>query len=78
MQPHSSRFGETTCFTPPFFCLFIGQVPPPPIPYPPESYEQSTPADPEAQREWLLDHLTTDLQAQGKLNAQSSRMSSEG
>ena len=44
-------------------CLFVGQVPPPPVPHPPEGYEQS-------QREWLLDHLLADLRAQGKLDAQ--------
>ena len=48
-----------------FFCLLVGQVPPPPVPHPPESYQQSPSADPKAQREWLLDHLTADLQAQG-------------
>ncbi len=48
-------------------CLLIGQVPPPPVPHPPES---SSPADPQTQRQWLLDHLTADLQAQGKLDAQ--------
>ena len=50
-------------------CLLVGQVPPP-APHPPESYEQSTPADPQAQRKWLLAHLTADLKAQGKLDAQ--------
>jgi len=53
-----------------FFCLLIGQVPPPPMPHPPESYKESTPADSQAEREWLLDHLFADLQAQGKLDAQ--------
>jgi hypothetical protein len=59
-----------------FLCLVVGQVPPPPVPHPPESYEQSTPADasppadPQAQREWLLSHLVADLRAQGKLDAQ--------
>ena len=59
-----------------FFCLVIGQVPPPPVSHPPESYERSPspndqpPADPQSQREWLLSRLVADLQAQGKLNAQ--------
>jgi hypothetical protein len=57
--------------------LLVGQVPPPPAPRPTESYEQSPsspeqspPADPEAQREWLLAHLIVDMQAQGKYDAQ--------
>ena len=63
-----------------FLCLFVGQVPPPPVPHPPESYERSTPTDespssddPKAQREWLMAHLTAALQAQGKLNAKKHR-----
>ena len=55
-------------------CLLVGQVPPPPVPHPPESYTQSlsdqSPADPQAQREWLLSHLVADLQAQGKYDVQ--------
>ena len=55
-------------------CLLVGQVPPPPVPHPPESYTESPsdqpPADPQAQREWLLSHLTADLQSQGKDDAQ--------
>lgn len=59
-------------------CLLVGQVPPPPIPHPPESYSQSSssdqsPADPQSQREWLLSHLVADLQAQGRLDAQKYR-----
>ena len=49
-----------------FLCLFVGQVPPPPAPQPPEP-------NPTNQREWLLDHLLADLQAQGKLNAQKQQ-----
>jgi len=60
------------------FCLLIGQVPPPPIPQPPDSYRQSSSADelpstPQAQREWLLAHLIVDMQAQGKYDAQKYR-----
>ena len=59
-------------------CLFVGQVPPPPVPHPPETYKESSPsdqppADPKAQREWLLFHLVDDLQAQGKLDDQKYR-----
>ena len=62
-------------------CLLVGQVPQPPVPHPPESYEQSPsypsanqlPADPKAQREWLLAHLVDDLEAQGKLDAHKYR-----
>ncbi len=50
-----------------FLCLLVGQLPPPPVPHPPGS---SSPADPQTQREWLLDHLLTDLRAQGKLTEQ--------
>lgn len=53
-------------------CLFVGQVPPPPVPYKPESDAQSVPST-EDQRKWLLDHLVADLQAQGKLDAQKYR-----
>ncbi len=53
-------------------CLLIGQVPPPPAPYKPEINAQST-EDPKAQRQWLLNHLTSDLRAQGKLDAQKYR-----
>lgn len=58
-----------------FLCLFVGQVPPPPAPYKPESDAPSTPSteDPKAQRKWLVDHLVTDLQAQGKLDAQKQK-----
>ena len=56
-----------------FLCLVVGQVPPPPVPHLPESYEQSSSADSKAQREWLLDHLLADLRAQGKLNAQKQQ-----
>jgi hypothetical protein len=57
--------------------LLVGQVPPP-VPHPPESYKESPaadqpPADPQAQREWLLAHLVDDLEAQGKLDAQKYR-----
>ncbi len=55
-----------------FLYLVIGQVPPPPAPYRPESNAQSS-EDPKAQRQWLLDHLTADLQAQGKLDTQKYR-----
>ena len=55
-------------------CLLVGQVPPPPVPHPPESYTESPsdqpPADPQAQREWLKSHLVADLRSQGKLDAQ--------
>lgn len=51
------------------FFLLVGQLPPPPAPNLPE--KQSPPAnDPEAQRKWLLDHLTADLRAQGRLDTQ--------
>lgn len=56
-----------------FLCLVVGQVPPPPVPYPPESYEQSPSANSQTQREWLLNHLVADLQAQGKLNDQKQQ-----
>jgi hypothetical protein len=59
-----------------FFCLIVGQVPPPPVPHAPESNGKSSPADksrpaddPQAQRKWLLSHITADLQAQGQLDA---------
>ena len=55
-----------------FLCLVVGQVPPPPVPHPPESYESPS-VDSKAQREWLLNHLFADLQAQGKLDAQKQR-----
>jgi hypothetical protein len=51
-------------------CLFVGQIPPPPVPHPPESFKESPSADAKAQREWLLAHLIADLQAQSKLDAQ--------
>ena len=57
-------------------CLLVGQVPPPPVPHPPERYEQpsssagQSPANPQAQRDWILAHLLADMQAQGKLDAQ--------
>ena len=58
-----------------FLCLFVGQVPPPPVPHPPQGFKESSPddqppADPQGQREWLFAHLTADLHSQGKLNAQ--------
>jgi len=53
--------------------MVVGQVPPPPAPLLPDSNAQSPPTDPQAQRKWLLDHLSGDLQAQGKLDAQKSR-----
>ncbi len=58
-----------------FLCLLIGQVPPPPAPFKLDGDAQSTSSseDPKAQRKWLLDHLTADLQAQGKLDAQKYR-----
>jgi len=59
-------------------CLLVGQVPPPPVPQPPDSYSQSPsanelPSTPQAQREWLLAHLIVDMQAQGKYDAQKYR-----
>ncbi len=56
-----------------FLCLLVGQVPPPPVPHPPESYAQSPSVDSKAQRGWLLDHLLADLRAQGKLDAQKQQ-----
>jgi len=52
--------------------MVVGQVPPPPAPLLPESNAQSPPTDPQAQRKWLLEQLSEDLQAQGKLDAQQS------
>jgi len=49
-------------------CMVVGQVPPPPAPSLPDSNAQSSPTDPQAQRKWLFDHLSGDLQAQGKLD----------
>jgi hypothetical protein len=58
-------------------CLFVDQIPPPPAPLLPESNAQSSaesvPADPKAQRKWLLDHLSRELQAQGKIDAQKKQ-----
>jgi len=58
-------------------CLVVGQVPPPPAPLLPESNAQpsaeSAPADPKAQREWLVSHLVADFQVQGKLDAQKKQ-----
>jgi hypothetical protein len=56
-------------------CLLVGQVPPPPVPHPPESYKDSDrpTADPTAQRKWLRDHLVADLRSQGKGDAQKFR-----
>ena len=59
-------------------CLLVGQVPPPPLPHPPESYKESSPndqppADSKGQREWLVAHLVAELQAQGKLDAQKKQ-----
>jgi len=50
--------------------MVVGQVPPPPAPLLPDSNAQSPPTDPQAQRKWLLDHLSGDLRAQGKLDPQ--------
>ncbi len=53
-------------------CLLVGRVPPPPVPqsYCQSSPEDQPPADPKAQRKWLMDHLIADLQSQGKYDAQ--------
>ena len=48
-----------------FLCALIGQVPPPPAP----GRLETAPIE-ESPRQWLLDHLTADLQAQGKLTEQ--------
>ena len=57
-----------------FLWLLYGQVPPPPVPQPPDGYSQSTsaaelPSSPEARREWLLAHLIADMHAQRKYSA---------
>jgi len=58
-----------------FFCLVVGQVPPPPpVPQSPSVADQSPPANnPQAQREWLLAYLTERAQAEGKLDATKYR-----
>ena len=57
--------------------LLVGQIPPPPAPLLPESKAQSTaesaPADPKAQREWLIAYLADQMEAQGKLDAKKYR-----
>jgi len=51
--------------------MLFGQVPPPPVPYAQSpSAAVEVPADPQAQREWLLAHLIVDMQLQGKYDAQ--------
>ena len=54
-------------------CLLIGQVPPPPIPHPPDGQSASAaelPSSSQAKREWFLAHLIVDMQTQGKFDAQ--------
>ena len=55
-------------------CLLVGQVPPPPVPFPPNpshgSAAESRPgSSPQAQREWLLAHLIVDMQMKGQYDA---------
>jgi hypothetical protein len=57
--------------------LLVGQVPPPPAPLLPESSARSSaefaPADPKAQREWLVVYLSGQMEAQGKLDTKKYR-----
>ena len=58
-----------------FFCLLVGQVPPPPVPHPPESYERSPSAESPIQGPagMAAGPLDRRFAGAGQLNAQKQR-----